>query len=144
MIKYPLHFKGSAKTKPGMATPFEARAEDYATIPCAVPVEFQGPGGGYSPEDLYLLALATCFIATFKVFAERTKFVYEELSAEGTLTIDRNAQGVPELQKVELDFILTGAQDKEKAKTLLAESKKYCLVSNAVKSELVFNYQIKD
>ena len=32
-----------------------------------IPSEFEGPGGGYSPEDFYALALLNCFGATFKV-----------------------------------------------------------------------------
>ena len=141
MIKYPLYFKGHAATSQGMATPFQAQVEDYLPIPCAIPKGFLGPGGGYSPEDLYLLSLTACFIATFKVFAEKTQLAYEELSGEAELMIDRNEHGVPEIKKVELTFTLKGAQDQEKAKGLLEESRKYCLVSNAVKSELVFNYK---
>ena len=32
---------------------------------------FEGPGKEASPEDLYLLSLLNCLIATFKVFAEK-------------------------------------------------------------------------
>jgi organic hydroperoxide reductase OsmC/OhrA len=140
MIKYPLEFKVHAKAASGVATPYEAQAENFPPIAGSVPKEFMGPGSGYSPEDLFALSVTCCLIATFKVFAERAKLEFSELAGEATLTIDRNAQGVPELQKLSIQFTLTGASDQEKAKTLFAESEKYCLVSNAIKCEKAFAY----
>lgn len=140
MIKYPLFFDVSASGKSGVETPFEAKAENFPPIVGAIPTQFMGPGTGYSPEDLLGLAVITCLIATFKVFAEKTKFPYDEISATAKITIDRNAQGVPEFQKLDMHFTLTGVQDQEKAKALLAESEKYCLVSNIVKCEKTYDF----
>jgi len=141
MIKYPLFFEVSANSTTGIETQVQASAHDLPPISCAVPPEFGGPGGGYSPEDLYALAVVTCFISTFKVFAVRAKLAFSGIQGEAKLTIDRNAAGVPELNKVDLTFTLTGVEDQEKAKTLLAESEKYCLVSNAIRSEKSFTYK---
>jgi len=141
MIKYPLQFEVSSKSPSGIQTPFEGKAHDLAPITCAVPKEFMGPGGGYSPEDLYALAVVGCLIATFKVFAERAKFAFSEIEGKAKLTIDRNPEGVPELSKLDLSFTLTGVQDQEQAKKILAESEKYCLISNAIKTEKSFSYE---
>lgn len=140
MIQYPLYFHASAKGDKGRETPFEARVESYPPIMCAIPEGFNGPGGGYSPEDLYILAIETCFIATFKTFAEKAKLEYSHININGKLTVDRGEGGVPFLQKVDLDITLTGAQDQEMAKKVLGEAEKYCLVSNASKSEKNYNY----
>ena len=140
MIKYPLYFHAEVKSVSGMNTPFEGHVENYPAIVCAIPEGFGGKGGGYSPEDLYIMAISSCLIATFKVFAEKAQLAYTEIQADAKLTIDRNAQGIPELQKVDIAFTLTGVEDQEKAKTILAESEKYCLVSNAIKSEKTFTY----
>ena len=140
MIKYPLYFKGNAKSKSGIATSFETRSEEYPPITCAIPKEFNGPGGGYAPEELYGLAVLTCLIATFKFFAEKSKVQYEEINGETTLTVDRDQHGMVQLLKLDLTFTLTGVQDEEKARKLLGESEKYCLVSNAVKSEKTYKY----
>lgn len=140
MIKYPMHFEGHVKSTKGMETPLQADAEGLPPINCAIPKEFAGPGGGYSPEDLYILSVLSCLIATFKVFAQKAGLEFGEISAKGTLMIDRNEQGIPELKKLDTEFTLTGVQDQEKAKTILAESEKYCLVSNAIKTEKSFQY----
>jgi len=140
MIKYPLYFEVQAKGASGIATPFEATAENFPPIAGSIPKEFMGPGTGYSPEDLFSISVITCLIATFKVFAERAKLSFTDITAKAKLTIDRSGGGIPELQKLDIAFTLTGVQDQEKAKTLLTESEKYCLVSNAVKCEKSFTH----
>ncbi len=140
MIKYPLFFEVSAKSPSGVQTGFEANAESFPPIPCAIPSDFGGPGGGYSPEDLFALSVVSCLIATFKVFAEKTKLNYQDIQGAAKLTIDRNSAGMPGLQKLDLTFTLTGVEDQEKAKALWAESEKYCLVSNAITTEKTFTY----
>ena len=141
MIKYPLFFEVHSKSTKGIETPLEATAENLPPITCAIPKEFAGPGGGYSPEELFALSVVSCVMATFKVFAARTKLEFGEIQASAKLTIDRNPEGVPELKKLDMAFTLSGVQDQEKAKAVLAESEKYCLVSNAIKSEKSFTYQ---
>jgi uncharacterized OsmC-like protein len=141
MIKYPLQFHAKVKSPSGMNTLFEGFVKGYPAVTCAVPEVFGGQGGGYSPEDLYIMAISSCFIATFKVFAAKVALDFNEIHADGKLTVDRNEQGVPELQKVNLVFTLTGATDQEKAQTILAESEKYCLVGNASKSAKTFTYK---
>jgi len=141
MIKYPLYFHAEVKSGSGKDTPFEGRVEEYPPVVCAIPKGFGGKGGGYSPEELYIMAISACLIATFKVFAEKAQLAFEDIHADAKLTIDRNEQGVPELQKVDVVVTLKGAKDQEKAKTLLGEAEKFCLVTNAVKSAKTFTYK---
>ncbi|NGX39246.1 MAG: hypothetical protein KR126chlam1_00569 [Chlamydiae bacterium] len=141
MIKYPLHFRVEASSPSGISTPLEGKGEDFPSIHCAIPKEFNGPGGGYSPEELFALAGVTCIMATFKVFAERGKLSYASIAGEAKLTIDRNEEGVAALQKLEMTFTFSGVADEEKAKVLLAESQKYCLVCNAIKCVKSFTTQ---
>ena len=140
MIKYPLNFHTEVKSASGINTTFEGVVENYPAVVCAIPSSFDGPGGGYSPEDLYIMAISSCFIATFKVFAEKSGLIFNEIHANASLIIDRNKLGIPELQKVDLIFTLSGVEDQEKANTILAESEKFCLVANASKSEKTFKY----
>lgn len=140
-MKYPMSFEVSAQSAPGIQTAFEAKSQHLPSISCAIPPEFQGPGNGYSPEDLYTLALISCFIATFKVFAEKTQFTFEKIAAKAVLTIDRNEKGVPTLLKIDTEITLMGAGDQEKARKLLQDAEKYCLVSNAIKSEKTYSYK---
>jgi organic hydroperoxide reductase OsmC/OhrA len=140
MIKYPLNFHTEVKSASGINTTFEGVVENYPAVVCAIPPSFDGPGGGYSPEDLYIMAISSCFIATFKVFAEKSGLIFNEIHANASLIIDRNELGIPELQKVDLIFTLSGVEDQEKANTIFAESEKFCLVANASNIEKTFKY----
>ena len=140
MIEYPLKFHTEVKSSSSINTTFEGHVENFPPVVCAIPQSFGGPGGGYSPEDLYMMAICACFIATFKVFAEKSGLAFGEIHADANLIVDRNEQGIPELQKVDLIFTLSGVEDQEKANTILAESEKFCLVANASKSEKTFTY----
>ena len=71
MIKFPMKFEAEAHATPGASTQWTAQTDLLPPIPSAIPPEFMGPGGGYSPEDLFALALLNCLIATFKVYAEK-------------------------------------------------------------------------
>lgn len=140
MIKYPMQFEGHVKSTKGMETPIESSVEGLSVIRGAIPKEFAGPGGGYSPEDLYILSVLSCLIATFKVFAQKSNVTFRNISAKGMLTIDRNEKGVPEFKQLDTEFTLTGVEDQKKAKAILAEAEKYCLVSNAIKTPKTFQY----
>ncbi len=140
MNQYPMQFQGHVKSTKGVETTIETDAEGLPPIQGAIPKEFAGPGGGYSPEDLYTLSVLSCLVATFKVFAQKSNLVFNDIDGTATLTIDRNESGVPELKKLDMEFTLTGVEDQEKAKTVLGEAEKYCLVSNAIKTEKSFQY----
>ncbi|EKE07986.1 MAG: hypothetical protein ACD_17C00407G0001, partial [uncultured bacterium] len=53
MIKFPMKFQVQAQAGAGSHTKWDAQTEHLAPISCAIPPEFMGPGGGYSPEDLF-------------------------------------------------------------------------------------------
>lgn len=142
MLSFPMKFQVSAQATPGIKTLFEAKAHSNVSISCAIPPEFNGPGGGYSPEDLYALALASCFLATFKVFTERTQTAFEKAEATATLTIERNEKGVPTISNIDLFVVVTGAKDREKVQKMCEEAEKNCLVSKAMKCSLRYSYQI--
>ncbi len=142
MIKYPLKFKASAKATPGIANTWTSQSEQNSPITCAIPPEFMGPGGGYSPEDLYGLALLNCVLATFKVFAEKSGLTFTEVNGTADITIDRGEGGTPWISHIDLHATLSGASDTAKAETVLQESKKACIVCNSMRTEVSFETSV--
>ena len=136
MIKYPLNFHAEAQATPGITSTWTAKAENNAPITCAIPPEFMGPGGGYSPEDLYGIALLNCVIATFKVFAEKSNLTFTDVKGTAEITIDRGDKGAPWISKIALHLTLTGASDTAKGETVLKESKAACIVCNSMRTEV--------
>lgn len=139
MIKYPLYFKASASSKAGICSPWLSSSGALNPIQCAIPLEFQGPGTGYSPEDLLTIAVINCFVATFKVFAEKTSLSYGTIEAEGHLEINRDSSGKVGVTKLGITIIVQNPSDIEKTKLLLNEAKKNCLMANALKIPCEFD-----
>ena len=143
MIHYPIQFKVKAEAVSGIQKAWSASAEGFPTpAPVAVPPEFEGPGGGYSPEDLYAFALMNCFIATFKVISEKSKLEYVSIRTNGLLTVDRNESGVPWMKAFQLTVELAGANDVERAKRLLEKTSQSCMILNSVKTEKNFVFEV--
>jgi organic hydroperoxide reductase OsmC/OhrA len=139
MIKYPLAFEVKAFSESDMARRWHAQASGRE-IACAIPPEFEGVGGGLSPEDLYALAAANCFIATFKVFASKSRLEYGAIQVGTQLIVDRGEGGRPEMSRLNFKVVLIGAKDPERAKYLLQKVSESCLVLNALKSEKHFEF----
>jgi organic hydroperoxide reductase OsmC/OhrA len=143
MIQYPMTFKVSSEARSGISQTWETRAESMsAPIAMSIPPEFSGPGGGYSPEDLYAAALTNCFVATFKVFAEKSRIGFEAMTIKASLTVDRNESGVPWMKAVHLAIHLAGATDLERARHLLEKTSQSCMILNSVKTEKTFEFQV--
>lgn len=138
MIKYPLYFKAAASSNAGINTTWSSGAGELDRIDCAIPIEFQGPGSGYSPEDLLAMTVINCFIATFKVFAERSALSFDSIDAEARLEINRDSTGKVGVTKLDIDVTLHKPSDLDKAKLILAEAQKNCLMANALKASCEF------
>lgn len=128
MIKFPLKFEVEASASAGSNSPWEAQASQLSPILCAIPPEFMGPGGGYSPEDLFAIALLNCLIATSKVYCEKSKVTFQEIKGRVVLTVDKaGAQGFA-MTHADLFFDISGASDAEKLQKILDAAIRDCAV----------------
>ena len=143
MVKYPLSFKVKAQSEAGISQLWKtsALAVDQE-LKMAIPPEFAGPGGGFSPEDIYALALANCFVATFKVFAEKSKLTFQQLDVDLELLVDRDEAGRPWMAESIMSVKLSGPSSAENALRLLNKTKESCLILNSVKTHKKFEFVI--
>ena len=145
MIHYPLKFQVRSQTAPGISTSWTTHSESLPAQPltCAIPPEFEGPGGGFSPEDFYAFAAINCFAATFKVIAEKSKLVYGGLSLALDLTVDRDEKGAPWMAKADFQVTLSGVGEAtERAQRILEKTSQSCLVLNSTRTEKSFQFQV--
>lgn len=143
MKNYPMQFLVNGDSNAGIQSSwrsFTPTIQQELTL--SIPPEFDGPGNGYSPEDLYALALQNCFIATFKVFAEKSKLTYEKIEAHSTLTVDRNEKGQPWMHSFHLQILLQGVESKESALRTLEKVAKNCMILNSVNTKKSFAFNI--
>jgi organic hydroperoxide reductase OsmC/OhrA len=142
-MKFPMRFEVKASATSGMSSQWKGQAEGLSPIPCAIPPEFCGPGGGYSPEDLFALSLLNCLIATYKVYCEKTKIYFDTVDGKISLTVDKPA-GNSGLAMTQADIYISvqGASDIEKARKLLDDAIRDCAVSNSIKSGKTFHITV--
>lgn len=139
MYKFPMIFKVASQTPMGLDASWKTHAlSQNDALTCAIPPEFNGPGGGYSPEDFYALALANCFIATFKVFAQNSKLEFSNLDVKCELAVDRNEKGHPWMAQMNFKIHLKGIANSSLAERVIEKTKTGCLVLNSVKTEKTF------
>ena len=145
MSSFPKIFSVESKGTSGITQTWSNQLIDKQCTPIllAIPPEFEGPGGTYSPEDLYALALMNCYLATFKFIAEKSKLSYDTIEGRADLYVDKGEENAPWMNKVVLSFILSGANQPDRAINLLEKTKSHCMILNSVKTQIEFDFLVK-
>ena len=145
MSTFPKIFSVTSSGKSGIQDKWTNTLDgkESAAIVMAIPPEFDGPGGAYSPEDLYAMALMNCFFATFKVIAEKSKIIYEHIETHASLFVDKGEMNAPWMERIEIKVHLLGATNPERALMILEKTKAHCMILNSVKTKIDFLFQVK-
>ena len=98
MIQYPISFTSETLAKNGVQANWKTKSQ-FEESHVSIPPEFMGPGGGLSPEDLFNQALANCFVATFKVYAENSKLTFDDLTVSTKLIVDLDDNKKPVMKE---------------------------------------------
>ena len=147
MIRYPQDYEAISRSSAGMDSKWSSQAQGTSSpatdLVVAIPPEFEGPGGGHSPEDFYALALLNCYVATFKVFAAKSRIDFREIEARGVLTVDRDEKGAPWMARFKLAATVHGASDADRVLALLEKTSRSCMILNSVRTEKTFDFGVK-
>lgn len=113
-------------------------------IEVATPPEFaKGMPGIWSPEHLLVAAVNSCLMTTFLAIAENSKLEFSTFNsnAKGKLEV---VDGKYLISEIELMPVLTinNTTDVEKAERILQKSEKACLISNSIKSTIIFKPKV--
>jgi organic hydroperoxide reductase OsmC/OhrA len=132
MQQFPHHYSVVAKADAEGDVALEA--ERLPGISSAPPTEFGGPGDRWSPETLFVAAVADCFILTFRGIAGVSRFPWVSLACDVTGTVDR-VDRVTQFTALEVHARLrvpAGAKE-DQARRLLTKAEETCLVTNSLK-----------
>ena len=141
MIQYPISFTAKAHSKSGIQSSWIMESQDLE-VQCAIPPEFEGPGGALSPEDLFAQALTNCFLATFKVYAEKSKIRYSQVSTTSELIVDLDENKKPVMKKCILNVEISGCENADRTTRIAERAFASGFILNSVKTELQFNLTI--
>ena len=97
------------------------------------PPQFGGLEGRWTPEDLLLCAIASCFTTTFRVLAEYSKWEYTDLQVEAAGTVDKIDSGYSFTRVILRPHLKIPAElDRSRAFDLLRKAQSLCLISRAL------------
>ena len=108
-------------------------SKSLPSLTIAPPIEFDGPGDAWSPEDLFMASIANCFVLSFRAITKASRFDWLsiECRSEGVLDkVDRKVQFTEITNKVTLT--IENADNIEKAERLLNKAEETCLISNSL------------
>ncbi|HUS19620.1 MAG TPA: OsmC family protein [Terriglobales bacterium] len=116
------------------------RSEQVPTvIHFTAPVSFGGDPGRWTPEELMLAALASCFTATFQAIATHSKLPFTDLEVIVDGDIQKTASGF-QFTHIGIKPRLTIAEEPLRllAEKVLHKSEALCLVSRAINTPKTF------
>src|ERR1700736_1504816 len=108
------------------------------------PPQFGAVEARWTPEDLLMTALASCFTTTFHAIAAYSKFEYTDLAVEAEGTVSKTDTGYG-FNKIVIRPNLTIASEehRQRALSLLHKAKTLCLISRAVATPQKFEIQVE-
>jgi organic hydroperoxide reductase OsmC/OhrA len=110
-------------------------ADRLPPLRSALPAEFDGPGDHWSPETLFVGAVADCFILTFRAVAAASKLPWTSLRcvAVGTLDrVDRVTQFTGVTVRAHLS--LPAGTQLDRARHALEKAERACVIANSLKA----------
>lgn len=141
MVNLPIEFQSDAKTDNRFDQTWEVTSGNFKAV-CAIPTEFGGAGGGFSPEDLFLQSAINCFVGTFKVMAKLSKLNFEKLEVKGNLLVDKNSDGKIVMKSIHLDISIGQVERPERASSIALKALKEGYILNSLKSEITHTLKI--
>lgn len=110
------------------------RGDELEDIQSTPPPEFDGPPGNWSPESLFVAAIADCFVLSFRAVARASKLEWIDIDCRADGTLDRTAEGTM-FTRIDLHATLRvpPGTDEARARRLLEKAENVCLVSKSIK-----------
>jgi organic hydroperoxide reductase OsmC/OhrA len=127
-----LQFPVSVRWRGGRLSRAEGR--DKEPLQLATPPEFRGGLAGYwSPEELLVTAVASCFVLTLAAVAERREAPLLDATVTGTGHMSRRDDGRLGFTVIEVDALLETVPGGEEAvRSAAAITQERCLVAQAL------------
>ena len=117
----------------------------HSQIEVVTPPEFpNGIAGLWSPEHLFVGAINSCLMTTFLAIAENSKLNFSEFDSKAIGKLEM-VDGKYMTSEVTLMPFLTieDEQQQDRAGRVLQKAEANCLITNSIKSKIIFNPTIK-
>ncbi len=143
MMKFPLEYEVYAEAGADLGSLGKAQANAQSPISWAIPVEFGGPGGGYTPEDLFALSVINCIMSAFKCYCHKYNLSFKTIKSKAILKMDKDVNNKFYFSEININLEVEGASNIENVKKQLEEAINNCPVSNSVKIPKTLHLTVK-
>lgn len=115
-----------------------APADDLPSLEVASPPEFGGPGETWSPEHMFVGAISSCLMTTFRSIADNSQLEVLEYSDQpsGHLARDESRRFRFDSVTLRPRVVIADPSKVDKAYRLLDKAEGACLVSRSVNAEV--------
>ncbi|NIB42883.1 OsmC family peroxiredoxin [Pseudomaricurvus alkylphenolicus] len=109
---------------------------DLPKIELAPPVQFDGPGNQWSPEELLMASLSSCLILSFKAIARTSSLAWVNIECRTRGTLDR-VDGLNRFTEILSEVVLTipDTAQPEKARRLVEKAEQTCFIANSLNGD---------
>jgi peroxiredoxin-like protein len=136
-------FQVTARWKEGFRGEVEASGVARA-VPFAVPKEFGGPGGEWTPEHFLAASAASCVMATFLSIAQASKLEVKSYGSTASCSMEKGAAGYRITGvTLEVKVEVAAEKDRDRAQRMLEKAEKLCPVSNAIQPGVTFRGMVE-
>lgn len=134
---YPVFVKWTGEKK-GMLS-----VAGKSDLEVAIPPEFKGHPGIWSPEDLFVAAVNSCLMATFLSLAQQKKVEFLSYESEAIGILEK-FEGQLIFTKVAIKPRVVVARESQREAVLatLMLAEKHCLVANSIKTKVELTPEI--
>jgi peroxiredoxin-like protein len=108
------------------------------------PAEFGGLEGRWTPEELLLASVASCYTTTLRAIAGNARFDFTDLQVEASGTVRKVDSGYSFSEIiVRPNLKIASPAERDRALELLRRAEKLCLVSRALGTNVKFEPQLE-
>lgn len=139
---HPFPHKYVVSSTTGPAGDIVLDSNGLPSLPTLTPPEFDGPGGKWSPETLFVAAIADCFLLTFRGISRASKMPWMRVSVECVGTLER-----PDFTRftrvdIRASLVLPPDVHEDQARRILTRAEETCLITRSLTSETHLEIEI--
>jgi organic hydroperoxide reductase OsmC/OhrA len=142
MHPFPHRYAVSAMAAP--ASVVTLRSTELEDIQSTAPPEFGGPAGNWSPETLFVAAVADCYVLSFRAVANASKLEWSEIDCDAVGVLQKTAEGLWfTVIELAVKLRIPAGGDVARAERLLEKAEHACLVSKSLRSEMRLQTEVR-
>jgi peroxiredoxin-like protein len=119
-------------------------APGLPSVSIGAPPEFSGRAGNWSPEQLLVASVNSCYVLTLVAIAENSKIGLVSLTSSARGKLEKVPGASYQITEITIkpQIVVASAKDVERVSRIVEKAKQNCFVSNSIKSSITLEPEI--